>query len=402
MQITDVRALVLRIPRPGSPFSGGAGIRGEVRRAADSAYQIVAPYPTVYPAAVETLLVSVETDAGVTGLGEAQFPVAPEAGAVLVERVLRPLLLGLAPLRREALYEMLYSAMRCRGHITGLYLDAVAAVDNALWDLAGRATGQPVWQLLGGRARDRIPAYVSGLVAETREARIHEALEFRRRGFRAFKLFGGLGVEEDAAEAAAVREAVGPDVRLCFDAQWMYDLESAVRLGRALERLGVAFFETPVAPEDLRGTARVARALTVPLAGGECERTRYQFTPWLEAGALDIVQVDVGRCGTTESRAIAGLAAAFRRPLTLHLGVGLFGYIAASLQLAAWAPGLLMVEYQPQMMEIASGLVETPFRTEDGEFIVPDGPGSGVQANPDALAPYVVRPRGGRWNDIAE
>jgi L-alanine-DL-glutamate epimerase-like enolase superfamily enzyme len=402
VRITDVRALVLRIPRPESLYSGGAGVRGQARRAADSGYQIIAPYPTVYATSVETLCVSIETDAGAAGLGEAQFPVAPEAGAVLVERVLRPLLLGEDPLRREALYEMLYSAMRCRGHTTGLWLDAVAAVDNALWDLGGRALDQPVCQLLGGRARNRIPAYVSGLIADTREGRVREALAFHGRGFRAFKIFAGHGVDEDAAEAAALREALGPDVRLCLDAQWMYDPASAVRLGRALERLDVAFFETPVAPEDLRGTACVARVLALPIAGGECERTRYQFTPWLEADALDIVQVDVGRCGTTESRAIAGLAAAFHRPLTLHLGVGLFGYIAASLQVAAWAPNLFMVEYQPQMVEIASGLLEAPFRTEGGEFVLPDGPGSGVRVNVDALAPYVVRPRGGRWYDIAE
>lgn len=151
MQIADVRATVVRIPRPESLFSGTAGLRGRAHRAADSTYQIIEPYPTVYSTAVETLFVSVETDSGVTGTGEAQFPVVPEAGAVIVERVLRPLLIGRDPLRREDLYRMLYSAMRYRGHITGLYIDAVAAVDNALWDLAGRALGQPVWRLLGGR-----------------------------------------------------------------------------------------------------------------------------------------------------------------------------------------------------------------------------------------------------------
>jgi L-alanine-DL-glutamate epimerase-like enolase superfamily enzyme len=402
MHITDVRATVLRIPRPESSLSGGAGVRGQARRAADSTYQIIEPYPTVYPAAVETLLVAVETDAGVTGIGEAQFPVAPEAGAVIAERVLRPLLLGKDPLPREQLYEMLYSAMRYRGHITGFYLDAVAAADNALWDLAGKALDQPVCQLLGGCARRRIPVYVSGLVGATRDGRIEEALAFKRRGFRVFKVFGGHGVEQDLAEAEALREALGSDAGLAVDAQWMYDPESAIRLGRRLERIGVAFLETPVAPEDLEGTVRVAEALALPVAGGECERTRYQFAPWLRAGALDIVQVDVGRCGTTESRAIAALSGAFHRPLMLHLGVGLFGYIAASLQIAAWAPNLSMVEYQPRMVELASGLVEEPFRMEAGCFILPAGPGAGVRPNLDALEPYVVRPRGGRWRDVAE
>jgi len=402
MLITDLRAMVVRIPRPESAFSGGAGVRGRAQPAPDSSYQIIEPYPTVFPTAVETLLVSVDTDQGVTGLGEAQFPVAPEAGAVLAERLIRPLLLGKDPLRRESLYQMLYSAMRYRGHITGMFLDVVAAVDNALWDLAGKAMDQPVWQLLGGRARDRIPAYVSGLVGDTRASRIQEALKYKRQGFRALKIFGGHGVEEDAAEAAALREALGPEVALCVDTQWMYGPDAAIRLGRELERLGVTFFETPVQPEDLVGTARVARALDLPIAGGECERTRYQFTPWLEAAALDIVQVDVGRCGTTESRAIALLAEAFHRPLTLHLGVGLFGYIAISLQVAAWATGLLLVEYQPQMVELASSLLDEPFRVDAGRFVVPEGPGAGVRPNADALEPYVIRPKGGRWRDIAE
>lgn len=401
-RITDVRATVLRIPRPESQFSGGAGVRGQVRRAADSPYQIIEPYPTVYSAAVETLLVSVETDTGVTGLGEAQFPVAPEAGAVLVERLLRPLILGRDPLSRDQIYAMLYSAMRNRGHITGLYLDAVAAVDNALWDLAGKALGRPVCVLLGGCVRDRIPAYLSGLVRETRDGRIEEALEFQRRGFRAFKIFGGFGVDEDAAEVSALREALGPDTALCVDPQWMYDPDSAIRLGRRLERIGVTFLETPVAPEDLAGTARVAETLALPVAGGECERTHYQFAPWLEAGALDIVQVDVGRCGTTESRAIALLTERYRRPLTLHLGVGLFGYIAASLHVAAWAPGLMMVECQPQMVELASSLMDEPFRVDAGCFVLPGGAGHGVRPNAAALEPYVVRPRGGRWRDFIE
>jgi L-alanine-DL-glutamate epimerase-like enolase superfamily enzyme len=402
MKITDVRATVLRIPRPDALLSGGAGVRGQARRAADSPYQIIEPYPTVYPAAVETLLVTVDTDAGVSGIGEAQFPVAPEAGAVIAERVLRPLLLGQDPLRREPLYEMLYSAMHCRGHFTGLYVDAVAAADNALWDLGGKVAEQPVCALLGGCTRGRIPAYVSGLVGPTRDARIHEAVAFKRLGFRAFKIFGGHGVEDDLAEAEALRDAVGPDAAVAVDAQWMYEPEAAVRLGTGLERIGAFFFETPVAPEDLDGAARVAKALDIPVAGGECERTRFQFDPWLRAGALDIVQVDVGRCGTTESRAIALLAQRYQRPVMLHLGVGLFGYIAASLQMAAWAPGLLMIEYQPQMVELASGLIDQPFRIEEGYFALPAGPGMGVRPKAGALEPYRVRPRGGRWRDIAE
>ncbi len=351
---------------------------------------------------VETLLISIETDAGVTGLGEGQCPVAPEAGAVLAERLIRPLVLGEDPLQRDHLYARLYSSMRGRGHGTGFFVDVIAGVDNALWDLAGQVAGEPCWHLLGGRSRDRIPAYLSGLVGETRDDRVREALGYRDQGFRAVKIFAGHGVDEDLEEAAALREALGPDVALCVDPQWMYDPPTAIRLGRGLERLGVTFLETPVEPEDVRGTAAVARALDLPVAGGECERTRYQFLPWLESDALDIVQIDVGRCGITEARNIARLAGAYHRPLTLHLGVGLFGYIAASLQIAAWAPELLFVEYQPQMAAIAAELLEEPFTVEEGAFVVPHRPGTGVRVNQAALAPHIVRPRGGRWRDVGE
>jgi len=402
MRITDLKATVVKVPRSESLFSGGAGVRGEARRAPDSAYQIIEPYPTVYSTMVETLVVSVETDAGVTGTGEGQFPVVPEGGAVVAERLVRPLLLGENPLERERLYGRLFSSMHCRGHGTGFFVDVVAAVDNALWDLAGQAAGEPVSHLLGGRARERVPAYVSGLVGGTRGRRVEEALEYRAQGFRALKIFGGHGADEDLAEAEALRDALGPDVALCVDPQWMYDPPTAIRLGRALERLGVTFFETPVAPDDIRGTAAVAEALDVPVAGGECERTRLQFLPWLEASALDIVQIDVGRCGITEARNIALLAAAYRRPVALHLGVGLFGYIAASLQIAAWAPNLFLVEYQPQMVALASEFLDEPFSVEAGAFVVPTRPGVGLRLNRDALVSYTVRPRGGRWRDLME
>ena len=278
MRITDLRATVVKVPRSASLFSGGAGVRGVARRAPDSSYQIIDPYPTVYSTMVETLLISIETDAGVTGLGEGQCPVAPEAGAVLAERLIRPLVLGEDPLQRDHLYARLYSSMRGRGHGTGFLVDVIAGVDNALWDLAGQVAGEPCWHLLGGRSRDRIPAYLSGLVGETRDDRVREALSYRDQGFRAVKIFAGHGVDEDLEEAAALREALGPDIALCVDPQWMYDPPTAIRLGRGLERLGVMFLETPVEPEDVRAERRRWRARsTSPSPGASASGRAINF-----------------------------------------------------------------------------------------------------------------------------
>lgn len=391
---------MLRIPRDEGLYSGGAGVQGRLRPAELGHYQIIEPYPTAYSKHIEALIVEVETDAGIVGIGEGQFAVAPEAGAVLVENLMGPLLVGRDPRAVEPLYRLLYNSGVCRGNTTGMMLDAVAAIETALWDILGKYLGQPVWHLLGGRTRDRVPVYLSGVIGATPEDRVRSAVGYRDRGFRAFKLFIGKGEAADVAEVTAMREALGPDVEICVDAQWMYDAATAIQLGRQLERLGVTFFETPVRPEDSRGCAAVAAALDLPVAVGECERSRYQFLPLLAAGAADIVQPDIGRTGITEGRNIIVLAETFHKRVALHLGVGLFGYIAAGLQVAAWAPQLEPIEYQPQMMECASSFLTRPFQLDDGCVLVPEGPGLGLEVNRQVLEQYTVRPAGGRWRHV--
>jgi L-alanine-DL-glutamate epimerase-like enolase superfamily enzyme len=380
VRIREVQAFPLHLQRPGAGQVGTAGLHGERRAAAGARYHRVAPYRALYSDHIESLLVRVRADDGLEGWGESQAPVAPEAVGELVERALAAVVVGQDPREVETLWQDMYDAMRDRGHTTGFWLDAIAGVDQALWDLNGRLRGEPVWRLLDGRnpGPQGLPAYLSGPRGATVDERIEDARRHVKEGFRAVKLFLGRGLNEDLAETRRFRDALGGEVALFVDVQWRYDLADAIRLGRGLEELGVGFLETPLDPEDIAGHAELARTLALPIAVGEAERTRWQFRRLLEAGAADLLQPDVGRCGISEVREIASLAEAHHRAVALHCGVGLGPYVAASVQVGAAIPNLAWIEYQPDMAAAAGAVLEEPVRVADGRFVVPDGPGLGV------------------------
>jgi L-alanine-DL-glutamate epimerase-like enolase superfamily enzyme len=384
MRIRELRAFPLHLRRPGRAHVGTAGLQGARLGPADAPYHRVAPYRALYSDHIESLLVRVRTDDGVEGWGESQAPVAPEAVGVLVERLLASVVVGRDAREVDALWLEMYEAMHDRGQTTGFMLDAIAGVDQALWDLNGRVRGEPVWRLLGGAVPPAagLPTYLSGPRGATVEERIEDARQHAAAGFRAVKLFLGRGVEADVTEARRFREALGSEVELLVDVQWRYDVPGAIRLGRALQELGVGFLETPTAVEDVAGHAEIARALDLPVAVGEAERTRWQFRPFLEAGAVDLLQPDVGRAGISEVRKIGILAEAFHRPVALHCGLGLGPYVAASLQVGAAMPNLRWIEYQPDMHEASTALLEAPLRIASGRLVVPDGPGLGITVRP--------------------
>jgi galactonate dehydratase len=402
VKIIGIETRVVKVPQPGDPNAGTAGLHGtasQLSALTEPEYQLVPPFRSAYPKKVHTLLVRMLTDDGIIGLGECQAPVAPEAPAALIDRLLAPMLIGQDPLERELLWERMYASMRERGHTSGFMLDAISALDIALWDLAGKSQQQPVHRLLGEAHRSRVPVYVSGLPGATREARVRAAQVFAAQGFTTIKLFLGHGFAEDVAEVEAVRTATGNDVRLLVDVQWLYDVPTAIALGRALERLGVFWLETPIIPEDTAGHVKICDELVVAVAIGECERTRYQFQPLLAQHAVDIVQPDVGRAGgITETRKIAALAESFGVPCALHLGVGLAAYIAASAHLAICLPNLLYLEYQPAMLRLANTFLVEPLLCERGFLEIPQGAGLGIEWNEMALAPFVTqRTQLGLW-----
>ena len=373
MSIAKIETIPVRIRRQEAYL--GAMPAG----ATEQTYFVRPPYRALYSAYFETVFVKITTDDGLTGWGEALAPVAPEVVATIVDQLLTPVLLGRDPLAVDVLWNTMYDLMRERGHYGGFMLDAISAVDIALWDLRGRLLGQPVATLLGGAYRDTIPCYVSGLPRPTDETRVELALEWTERGFHDFKLAAGYGVDADTASIAALRRALGPDSKLLLDAHWVYSLDESVRLARQLEAYNTAVLEAPINPEDIDAHVQLAAAASIPIAIGETERTRYEFLPWLQRRGADLLQPDVGRTGISELIKIARMAEAFNIPVAPHLSVGLGVCIAASVHAAAAIPNLWMLEYQPPVFELANALLETPLVCAQGRYQLPDGPGLGVQ-----------------------
>lgn len=372
MQISKVEALPTRIRREEAYL----GVLPE--GAGREAYFLRPPYRALYSAYFETAFVKVTTTDGLVGWGEALAPVAPEVVQQIIEQLLAPALIGRDPLDGNVLWNVMYDLMRERGYYGGFMLDAISACDIALWDLRGQILEQPVYQLLGGAYRERIPCYVSGLPKPTAEERVALALEFVDQGFNAFKLAAGHGVREDTRSVAALREALGDDATLLLDAHWVYALDEAVQLGHALTDLAVGFFEAPINPEDIESHAQLAAAVAVPIAHGETERTRFQFRPWLTQKAADVLQPDVGRAGISETFKIGTMAEAFNVKMAPHLSVGLGICIAASIHTAAAIPNLYTLEYQPPVFEIANQLLEAPLVCDTGAYEIPSAAGLGV------------------------
>ena len=379
MKIVDVTTFPLKLR--GDDVYLGAATRENPEK---SAYYTRPPWRSLYSDRFETLLVKLTADDGTVGWGEALAPVAPEVPQAIVERLLAPALAGQDPRRVRPLWARLTGLMRERGHLVGHQADALAAVDIALWDLAGRAYGLPVHALLGGAFRTEVPTYVSGLPRPTDAARAALAADWVGQGVRAIMLHLGHGVDADLATYDAVA-AAHPDLRVAIDAHWAYDPADALRLGRALDDRRAWFLEAPLVPEDLAGHRELAGAIATPVAVGETLRNRYEFRAWLAARAVDLCQPDVARTGITEAMAIAEVAAAHHVPVAPHHSVGLGVAVAAGLHVAAAVEAMPAFEYQPGTMRVASRILAAPLPGGPASLPVPDAPGLGVDVDDSLL-----------------
>ena len=271
-------------------------------------------------------LVEVLTDQGVTGWGEAfaQGLEPPQIAAAVIESALKPLVLGADPLDTEVLWHRMYHQTRDYGR-KGSVVAAISAIDIALWDIAGKVHGVPIYRLLGGAFRTRVQAYATGFyrIQGQGEARRlgEEAVRHYEAGFRAMKVKLGCGVEDDVAVMAEVRRALGDwKVTLMIDTNHAYGVAEAIRLGRALEPYNLRWYEEPVAPEDLAGYREVRQALSTPIAGGENEHTLFGFRDLLAQRAVDIAQPDIGSAGGfTACRHIVALAHANEIQVNPHV-----------------------------------------------------------------------------------
>jgi D-galactarolactone cycloisomerase len=341
------------------------------------------------------LLVRVFTDEGVHGWGEIFCHDAPQALAALVEHTYKPLLVGRSALDIAVIWELLYNWTKDYGQ-KGLTTAALSGIDIALWDILGKVTGQPVYRLLGGAFRDRVHGYATGLYGvEAPDVVAHlveEATGYAAQGFRAIKMKVGFGVREDTRRVRAVRQAIGPDIQLMVDANHAYDAATAIRLGRVLEEVEVAWFEEPVSPEDLEGYQAVRRALDIPIAGGEAEFTRYGFRHLITAGAVDIIQPDL--CitgGLSEGRKIADLARTWHIRCLPHVWGTNVGQAAALHFMAALPDTPPSLSPLPMVMELdrtehaLRQITLEPLPLVEGQILVPQGPGLGIEVDEAVL-----------------
>jgi D-galactarolactone cycloisomerase len=388
--IARVEAFAIRLPRDTSQTAGTAGTPVTLAPSSRSRYRWAATYPTVYSDDLETMLVRVETSDGVVGWGEAQAPVGPEIPRTIVDVLLGPLALGEDALAPERLWSRLYSAMRVRGHTGSFLLDAIAAIDMAVWDICGKTWGQPVARLLGGPCHDPVPCYISGVHGASVDARVADAERLHALGARAFKLFLSGSETECLETLRALRAALGAEVGLAVDALWRLDEARAVRFAEALATCDVLWLEAPLPPEDVKGHARLARRSPVPIALGESYRTRFEVLPFLEQGAVGVLQPDLGRSGITEARKLAVLADTHHVRVAPHVSIGLGPQIAAAVHLAAATPNLLLLECNPRVFELSTRLTHGVLDWAVTGVPVPHGPGLGVHVDEAAVRRVAV------------
>ncbi len=337
-------------------------------------------------------LIAVHTDTGIVGLGSV-FTNDDLVRASLA--LLEPLYVGENALEPERVSEKLHQNMFWLGR-GGSITHTISGIDIALWDLLGKATGQSVGRLLGGRYRERVQPYASLLMQEPSKMR-DSLLAVKAQGFRAFKIgwgpFGRVSAAMDEAIVKAAREAIGPDCRLMVDAggsdaYWTNGYKWALNAARMLASYDVYWFEEPLQPDALEDFVLLREHSPIAIAGGEVLTRRQSFQPWLQARAFDIVQPDVTKVGgISEERRIAWMAQDHGVRFIPHgwnTAVGL----AADLQLASAFPGTDLVEYltgSPFIDDITIGGWQLD---ADGMLCIPTQPGLGLELDPDAIARY--------------
>lgn len=355
----------------------------------------------------KSLLVRIQTDAGIEGWGEGGQWGPAEPVQSCIRDVAAPRLLGRDPLDRAVIWHDLYSWTRDFGQ-KGTWVEAISAIDIALWDIAGRHLGQPVHQLLGGGFRDSVSAYATGCYYRgespmqlSLDDLEDEARSYVDAGYRIVKMkVGLLSVADDLERVRVVREAIGPACELLVDANHAYNTPIAMRMARGVAQYGAGWFEEPVVPEDREGYRTLRQSGLVPIAGGECEFTRYGFRDLFTSGCVDIAQPDIcASGGLSEWINIVALATAFGIPVIPHVWGSGVAFATALHALAALAPmphtanplplhNEPVIEFDRNPNPLRDDLLVQPFTLQEGRVPVPTGPGLGIEIDERVLDRY--------------
>jgi D-galactarolactone cycloisomerase len=363
MKITDVQTIRLRaaIPADGQVFSR-SGIRSTR----------------------STTLVRVDTDEGISGIGSASGN--GELIEVIVAKVIKPLLVGMDPTEIDAIWGRVYVR---GGHkefgTRGIGVVALSGVDIALWDILGKARGMPLYQLLGGKCRDKVPVYATALYPEEPSKVARRARGFAEQGFHGVKIKVGFDLDQDIRIVRAVREELGKDFIVMTDANQGYSIDVALKASDAFADCGAYWLEEPLFVEDIEGHAMLREKGRTPIAVGENLHMNYAFENFIMRGAVDFIQPDVARAGgITEIKKIASLAAQHKVPVSFHTwgdGVAL----AASVHLSAALKDCIVMELDYTYNPLREELLLEQFKAQNGFLIPLERPGLGIELNPNAL-----------------
>src|SRR5216683_53066 len=341
------------------------------------------------------LVVEIFTDDGLVGIGNAAL--APQVTKQVIDLYLKPLLIGRDPWDSEFLWQNMFRQTMAFGR-KGIGMVAISAVDIALWDVLGKSAKQPVYRLLGGRTKPRIPVYASRLYSVELSELESEAKRYKREGYKAMKLRfgwgpadGAAGMQRNLALVRTVREAIGDGIDVMADAYMGWTLDYAKRMLPLLEPFHLRWREEPVIRDDTRGYKELKAYGRVPIAGGEHEFTVFGFRDLLEANALDYIQFDTNRVGgISQARKITALAEAYQIPVVPHAGqMHNYHVVMASLN----SP---MAEFFPKVdVEVGNELFWYIF---DGEPVPVDGcidldentPGLGLTVNEESLKRFKI------------
>lgn len=379
-RIRNVEAFAVRAPRDLGEATGLAGSPTKLKGGAD--YRWSEAYPALYSIHFETALVRVTLDNGLTGWGEAQAPLAPQVACTIVETLLAPVLVGETFSGADdlaALWNRMYSTMRVRGQTGGFMLDAISGLDLALWDLAGKIAGKSS-SAGAAEGREKIPAYLSGLAGETPEAKVESARPYIDEGFEIIKLYFDRS-PKDLLETIDALENAFRNVRVAVDGLWRFSFDEAVAFGQELDARRARWFECPLVPEFVEEHAALAREIQTPLAAGESYRTRFELREFFKSRSLGVVQPDLGRCGLTEGLHIAKAARDQGMEIVPHVSIACGPQIAAAIHFACLCGNCDLLEYNPRVFEIANRFLNVPLRMDGAHYVVPEGPGLGIEMN---------------------
>lgn len=355
------------------------------------------------------VIVRIRTADGVEGYGEGTIPHKARAIAGTIQDFAE-YLVGQEDSQIERHWQVLFRNSFHRGGI--IQSTALSAIDQALWDIAGKRFDCPVWQLLGGAVRDRIWMY-SHPLGSTKEQVTEKSLALIEEGYRALKLqVSGSpepirdrkAVRQTYETVAAVRDAVGPDIALMVDAHGKQTPHVALEIAHALAPLDLLFFEEPVPPRNVEALLTVTRACPIPLATGEREYNRWDFREIIERQAVAVLQPDLGHAGgISETRRIAAAAETYFMQIAPHNPRGPI-VTMASLHIAAATPNFLIQEsaIQPRDAEIWSEMLVEPLVIEDGYFALPKAPGLGIRFNESLADRFPFEPQDVRHPKLAD